>query len=1455
MHYVSTKQNTETEVDGTNRMKSLKRKWCTTQDKREHLRAQKSQYYKQKRAKKAYVSKTSDNSDDISVTVSKAAYLKEFDVEKNGPLHDQDWAKHNMKQFHKSMQYATYQCSICKEAWPIKTKPKCPSRYICIRCRRDKSTPKKFSDANAMIPGSVPSELQGLSQTEEMLIARALPVMRIYIKPGGQRGYSGHCINLPQKVDELASALPRYPKDLPIIILKVKGKDNTFKDVIVRRQKVHNALLWLLQNNPQYNNVSINQHAVDSLPRYGIPSDIKLVESDASPLSDEILCPELSSSTDDDDDNDKVYNKSAEMSSLMPVGEQQPQELHAIKHQLSTTDAITWPSVCDQPLNEYQTPFLATLAFPTLFPDSKRDPTNPSLVKDITLGEKVKHLIKFGEKISGKWVYRFSSHPRFSYWAFNMIQRKRSLQQSGIFLKQNPSEAHLSINELRELAASDDSKALFSKISRYVVNIAGSNAYWYKIREDLKAIVTTVDTPTIFFTFLPADMHWPNLHALFGNENGTSEQRRQSVINNPHIVDWYFTQRLKNFIKYWLYNTIDAKWHWYRHEYQSRGSIHCHGTAKLNNDPGLCDLTQKALKGFLAQKYKDEHRDETTPELDKHIDAGKIAAETACNYVDWLLTTVNPNPPEEGTWTKPNSHPCQRRYQDIMDCDINDDYCDLLNMVQRHTRCSTSYCLRKKSADSEPKCRFNFPMDPCPKTTLHFEEVRDKTGTTQYRAKVITSRNDTRLNNNQQLQLQGWRANCDIQVVIDYYACVEYLTKYAAKGECRSPMLKAAFSKIMNSAPNNSDPHKAIKKVIMKTLGKRDYAAQETMHHLLSLKLHSSTFNVIPVSLKGSRRIITPPQDGELCSSNSLLDVYANRAQYGHEIDTAGFNFVQFATQFKIVNKKLPRLPQNVVPRIFPTYSCNPNGPNFPQYCKYQLLRYKPWKTTEDNAWDNEESSDEVMIRKWHEFLETPYAKENVPDWFDKLQSLIQNQHEPNTQNVDLQSEDTREEWMIISDLHAPFVSAEVNFESTHDWYRDRDNYSSQEIGEMSTWINNMKEHYNTDINVLHGNIDVASLNEMQGLAYNIVKTHSQDLNLGKDPLALIVIGEAGTGKSYLINAIRQLLGDKCAVTATTGKAAFNINGITIHSLLKLPVGAKGNKDLAGQSLIRLQERLSTIEYIIIDEYSMLGQTMLGWIDRRCKQASGLSDTLFGNKSVILCGDPAQLPPVADKPLYHSIPSNSIGEQGYLTHQMFDKVVKLNVNQRVQGDNPEQTKFRELLLRLRKGQSTINDWKLLLTRQPNTVHNLSDFKDAIRLFYSKEEVASYNHEELVKLQQPIAQVNARHSTSIAKTINAEEFSGLQPLLFLAKGAKIMLTMNLWPDVGLCNGATGTILHVIYQNNHQPPDLPIAVIVNFDHYTGPSIISELPSCVPIYALSLLQLSCLMVSMRDDNFLLN
>lgn len=57
----------------------------------------------------------------------------------------------------------------------------------------------------------------------------------------------------------------------------------------------------------------------------------------------------------------------------------------------------------------------------------------------------------------------------------------------------------------------------------------------------------------------------------------------------------------------------------------------------------------------------------------------------------------------------------------------------------------------------------------------------------------------------------------------------------------------------------------------MKSLGQRDFSAQETMHHLLSLKLVSSSFNVIPISLNGSRKIKTNSVEGDVATNDSLL--------------------------------------------------------------------------------------------------------------------------------------------------------------------------------------------------------------------------------------------------------------------------------------------------------------------------------------------------------------------------------------------------------------------------------------------------------------------------------------------------------------------------------------------------------------------------------------------------------
>ena len=146
---------------------------------------------------------------------------------------------------------------------------------------------------------------------------------------------------------------------------------------------------------------------------------------------------------------------------------------------------------------------------------------------------------------------------------------------------------------------------------------------------------------------------------------------------------------------------------------------------------------------------------------------------------------------------------------------------------------------------------------------------------------------------------------------------------------------------------------------------------------------------------------------------------------------------------------------------------------------------------------------------------------------------------------------------MILSNYHK-LQGTHQHPEKSYNWQLDSTKYTVEQIGSMAKWITNEKADYTLPAKDYQ--VNTATFSEKQQLAYDSKR-------MAKEQLLLIIIGEGGTGKSYLINAIQNYLKDSCTITATTGKAAFNINGITIHSFLKLPVGRMAQKDLSGQSL------------------------------------------------------------------------------------------------------------------------------------------------------------------------------------------------------------------------------------------------------------------------------------------------
>ena len=78
------------------------------------------------------------------VTVlSQEDYLNEFDSVKYGKLHEQTWAQTFTSKFFRSIEFSIFQCTVCHEAWPLKSKPRSPDTFICSRCSRDKKKIQK----------------------------------------------------------------------------------------------------------------------------------------------------------------------------------------------------------------------------------------------------------------------------------------------------------------------------------------------------------------------------------------------------------------------------------------------------------------------------------------------------------------------------------------------------------------------------------------------------------------------------------------------------------------------------------------------------------------------------------------------------------------------------------------------------------------------------------------------------------------------------------------------------------------------------------------------------------------------------------------------------------------------------------------------------------------------------------------------------------------------------------------------------------------------------------------------------------------------------------------------------------------------------------------------------------------------------------------------------------------
>ena len=175
------------------------------------------------------------------------------------------------------------------------------------------------------------------------------------------------------------------------------------------------------------------------------------------------------------------------------------------------------------------------------------------------------------------------------------------------------------------------------------------------------------------------------------------------------------------------------------------------------------------------------------------------------------------------------------------------------------------------------------------------------------------------------------------------------------------------------------------------------------------------------------------------------------------------------------------------------------------------------------------------------------------------------------------------QDWMLICQHNAEFAQSSTD-EQDCDWSLAARAYP--DLLEMPSFLAQQRQQFQSE--PTSTTADPCRLQGKQLKAYNIVRehyeatvAHSSD---SRQPLRMVVSGTAGTGKSYLIQCLKLLLKSHLLVAAPTGPASYNVEGSTLHSLLSLPV--KGDfKPLEGKRLQTLQQTLSGVDYIIIDEH------------------------------------------------------------------------------------------------------------------------------------------------------------------------------------------------------------------------------------------------------------------------------
>lgn len=679
------------------------------------------------------------------------------------------------------------------------------------------------------------------------------------------------------------------------------------------------------------------------------------------------------------------------------------------------------------------------------------------------------------------------------------------------------------------------------------------------------------------------------------------------------------------------------------------------------------------------------------------------------------------------------------------------------------------------------------------------------------------------------------------------------------------------------------------KKALNKLSSQRLVPIQEAVHEIMTYDLVITSEKFTTASLSQCQKLQTQKEKEETKSTN-VVTQYINRPDHLDHLSLEQFFYDHFCVN-KFDSTKENRILMAKGLNYRPKYPVDYN------YARGIVLLHKPWgpKQSLKAILQNKD----LTIRTFLTMMDEKQVPSSVVTQYHlaikysqlaKIELLAKQgmtDDNPNLNDMDdealdlhIASEHFRNMTEVTPQTRTRIGDSEANIGIGHDWSKRTVNPYVEDSGQ--TYLPSLKEKYYEIMNKSVTSPEMLRIPKRNdGKEYDIndctieqrtivlaaVDTVMKFINNDKTykPMRATVLGEAGTGKSYVINTITTIMrkltqcNDTVLVAAPSGAAAFNVGGCTLHRSLMIDVDKK-TSILSDDKKKELQKQLKRLLVFIIDERSMVASNLLASSETHLRKCAfngyNTSEYWGGVPVVIIFGDDYQLPPVIHEGAITGF-ANSNGNTKVTTTQMkkndqlsatygsklfiedmVESVFTLTVNKRVK---PEDQEFKSLLKRLREGKPTDDDANKLChlhtSQYPPEFENELEKRGRVMHLCATHKVKNdINEMKLLQLSEkskvPIAAFLDCHFTSekiqdmtivTRRHFYNNKYARDIKYSHLCIGARVAIeSVNFIPELGLYNGSIGTVIDIVYDSQEGPngkrgSHLPEYVIVDFPNF--------------------------------------